>query len=528
MRKGFKRATTLLLTAALTVACASCGEGGGLGRKTRKTGEGVLNISLFEGGYGTAWLENLAEAYSAETGTEVDIKTFVTFTQPTNQIKGDIYVCDLLFNITNNVREGVAGTYLPLDDVLYSKPTADENKTIYEKLGTTAQDYVFKTSEADAGHCYQLPWAYGKTGIFYNKTSVDTLLGVGSYELPRTTDELIAFCDNVKAHNGWSFVHTNSVEAEYYVYLRDQLAIQYMGTEAMRDYYNGVYTNEQGEKVTAKTGEELLAVWEPAFMSALETCCTLINSANGYTPPSVKTMDFMKAQAYFWGVTSQSDYRPTAFIIDGDWLYSEVEYLSEAKPADIRMFRLPINSRIIDKLSTVSTDAQLSECVRYADSVIDGGNVAKPSYLSDADAERIIDARKAFGATHMQQTAAIPKNTANKTEAENFLRFMASDEGCRIYSKFELGMCSPYSATIYDESAINDFMRSVNEVTKASIYCGGGNTMMSIVGGLGFFSCQYFQSKLSRGETAQSIWQENYDKLVGNYADILEKSKVLE
>ena len=530
MNKIVKKATTLFLAASVSVACASCGEGGGigLGKKKTKTGEGVLNISLFEGGYGTEWLENLATAYSAETGTEVNIKTFVTYTQPTAQIKGDIYVCDLLFNITNNVREGIAGTYLPLDDVLYSKPSADESKTIYEKLGTTAQDYVFKTSETDSGHCYQLPFAYGKEGLFYNKTSIDALLGAGAYELPRTTDELIAFCDNVKAHNGWGFVHTNAVEAEYYTILRDCLAIQYMGSKAYKDFYNGIYTNANGERVFDETGDGILGAWENAYKSSLEVCSTLVNADNGYTPPSAKTMDFMKAQDYFWGVTSQNDYRPTAFMINGDWLYSEVEYLSEAKAADIRMLRMPLNSRIIDKLSSVSTDAQLSECVKYVDSLIDGGNVAKPTYLSDDDAATILDARKICISTHMQQTAVIPKNTANKTEAENFLKFMASDEGCRIYSRFELGMNSPYNAAIYDESAINNFTRSVNEMTKTAIYCGGGNTIMSVVGGIWLFSCQYFNAKLSRGDTPISMWNENYNKFKGSYPSVIENSKIVE
>lgn len=513
MKKTFSLIMVVLMVLiAVLSLCACNGDGGVSFGKKNKHDENALLIQAFDGGYGLDYLEAIAEAYTNIYGVPVEIEPIYDYTLPVNKIQGEIYVADLLFNVTNNTKDGSKGLYLNLDDVYASTPTEGETQTVAQKLGNKASDYLYE------GHYYEMPHAMGYTGLFYNKTSLDTIYQGSTYTLPVTTDELIAMCNEIKAKGtGWGFVHTNANNAEYYTYLRDILIEQYMGYEAYQHYFEGEYLNSQGEWVFADDYADLANAWKDARLSALEVCSTIVNYDNGYTPKSCKMMDFNEAQAYFWGVTSKTDKRPVAFMMNGDWLYNEIKSMAGAKAADIRMMRVPINSAIINVLESVSNDTQLAECVRYADSVIDGkGGVQRPSYISDADLARLTEARKLVRSSHTQHSISIPYNTKHEAEARNFLRFFASDEACRIYSQHELGMFSPYSNTIYSESSLNEFTRSVNAVAANSITCPGTGIMtkLSLIGEHRFFSFIWFTRKLNEGTAPQAI----LDTFVNEYA----------
>ncbi len=510
--KSIKKIAATLLALATCASFIGCG-GASLSSKNQGKAN-TLQISLFYGDYGRDWLDNLATAYeSFNPGITVDVKTVVTYETIASQIEGGVYLSDLVISITNMTQAGSKGTFLELSDVLNSKATENESLTIKEKLGSAIEASNYE------GNYYQIPWMLARTGLFYNKTSLDTLFPSG-YELPVTTDGLISFCDDVRDANGWGFVFTNATNAEYAIYMRDTLSAQYMGYDAFNAYFDGEYYNTAGEKIFAENYDDLANAWHDAQLSALEVVETLYKNANGYSPTSCKTMDYMKAQAYFWGVTAQDDYKPTAFMVNGDWLYSGISYLSASKSADIRMMRMPINSEMINVLPSISTEEQLIECVKYVDSQIDGGSVARPAYLSDADYERLDEARRMVWGTHAQHSISIPKNCYNVDLAKDFIRFIASDEGGKIISKALNGLSSPFTPNIVDETATNNFSRSVVDSCKNAIYITGRPTKLTILGEHSYFRYLYFVQNLNTGKaTASQILTEFTSNEKGKWAD---------
>ncbi len=516
--KSIKKGMAMVLAATMCISFAACG-GGGLLNNKKEGKENTLQISLFYGDYGREWLDDMAAAYeSFNPGVTVDVQTVVSYSAIASQIEGGVYVADMVVSITNMTAAGATkGTFLELSDVLNSKATESETKTIKEKLGTAI------AASAYNGRYYQLPWAMARTGLFYNKTSLDTIFPNG-YELPVTTDGLISFCDDIKAsEKGWGFVFTNATEAEYAIYMRDTLSAQYMGYDAFNAYFDGEYYDAEGEKVFAEDYQDLANVWYDAQSSALQVVEKLYYNGNGYAPGSCKTMDYMKAQAYFMGITSQDDYKPTAFMVNGDWLYSGMSNLNTS--ADIRMMRMPINSAMIKVLPSISTEEQLVECVKYVDSQIDGGAVSKPTYLSDADYEKLSEARRMVWGTHAQHSISIPKNSYQVELAKDFIRFIASDEGGRIYSQNLFGLSSPFTPSIIDENASTNYSRSVSQVAKDAIYITGLSTDMTVLGGHYYFQHLYFVQELNTGKsTAASILEQWTTKTKNNWALFRERA----
>ncbi len=514
MKKFVKKSLCATLALSACLSATACGGPGGLLNNKNQGEENVLKICLFYGGYGKAWMENLASAYeSTHKGVTVEISVNVTPTSIPGQIEGGVYLGDLICNTTDMTKYGTNGYFEDLTELMNSKPSETETKTIKEKLGNLADNSYYE------GKYYQIPWTIGRTGLFYNKTSLDTIFGAGQYELPVTTNELIAFCEDIKATNkGWGFVHSNYTDAEYYIFMRETLMAQYMGYDAWKDYFDGYYTNAAGERVFAYDYTDLANAWHDARISAIETCATVANTANGYTPKSSVTMDFMKAQAYFWGVTSEQDYKPTAFMINGDWLWSEVEYLQEQKAADIRMMKMPINSKMIDVLDSVDTEEQLVECVKYVDLVMAGDNDAhKPTYLSNEDYLRLDEARRVVVSTHSRQTTSIPHNSFNKDLAKDFIKFMASDDGCKIVSKALNGMATGFSTTAIDTASLNNFTRSINEVcANDPVYVEYLPSKLTLLGSHSFFRYNYFSTNISTGKaTAADIVKTFNDSMAG-------------
>ena len=481
-----------------------------------------LNISTFDGGFGSNWLEDMADAFEGVyPNVKINIKTFLNYSNIEAMLSADIYECDLLVSITNNTRGGVNGLFLPLNDVLESKANETETKTIGEKMGEISEsEYIVFNNEKNA---YQMPIHLGTTGMYYNKSSLDSMYPSG-YQLPVTTDEMVAMCDDIKNNDlGWGLVYTTETDAEYAIYMRDILQSQYMGLEAFNNYYDGKYEKD-GEYVFADDMQDMVDKWHEARLSSLEFLTKLYNLDNGYAPKSVKQMDFSLAQAYFWGVTSYADYKPTAFMINGDWLYNEVEYLQEYKVRDIRPMRAPINSAIIDNLSSITSDAQLAECIRYIDGVLENKVSEKPKYISDSDLVRLTEARKMVWTTHNQSTASIPFNSKCPDEAKEFLRFIASDDGCSIYSTNLQGKSSLYNKDIVDVSKQNEYTKSLNKITSNMIAITQRNTALGCIGGLSLFGYLYFSKDLSNGVTAESILSKFENEIVASWPEIKTRS----
>ncbi len=521
--KKLKKLVAMVLgfTCLASTATACGGQGGGLTKSPD-----VLNISIFNGGYGTQYLRSVAEAFEAEY-PEITVKFEETklFSEIQQQVESGRYVGDLIVTISSYSSYGLKGHMVEISDVYDSYAYGEEGMTgakkIVDKLGEAADvNHV-------EGYYYQLPVYSGTTGLIYNKTYLDAVYNGADYELPVTSKGLITMFDEIKSKNAWPMVYTTSTDAEYMVYLRDIWTAQYLGYEAFADYFNLQYTDATGEKKTATQYSELSNAMKDARESALADLTKISAYSNGYVPESCRSMQFKEAQAYFVGHTAQTDVKVVngkkgaAFMVNGDWLYGEVEKYKATVDLDVRMMRTPVNSAIINKCDSVNTEEQLVECIKYIDTVIDGTSGARPTYLSNADYETLLEARRMAWTTHGQQIATIPKNCSDAEVAKNFLRFIASDTAAYIHSNTLNGMSSIFNDSICVENKLNTFTKSLRDANPDPIRVTGLANAYTIYGGLSFFSMHYFVQGLYEGKTVAEIMTSNNDLLSGRWSDII-------
>lgn len=522
-----KIVTFILVSVMLLSMCTGCGNTKTSGGNRDKN---TLNISVFDGGYGTQYLETIAESFEAEyPGVDVVIETTDLFSEIQQQVEADRYVADIIITTSSYISYGAKGKVLDITDVYESYPYGEDGvKTIKEKLGETADANEFE------GVYYQLPVHSGSTGLVYNKVYLDAIYGEGNYELPVTSNQLVNMYKDIKAKNGWATVYTCSTAAEYAVWLRDIWTAQYLGYEEYKNFYDISYTDASGNVKKAEKAEELSGALNAARKSALTSLAELMSSSLGYAPPSCASMTYQQAQAYFAGFTAQTDVKTVdghegaAFMINGDWLYGEIEKYGEEVELDVRFMRTPINSSIIDKLSTVTSEEQLVECVKYIDTVIDGAEGTRPAYLSDEDYNRLFEARRMVWTTHAQQIATIPTTCTDETIAKDFLRFLASDASALLYSDTLNGMKSVFSDTAYAENKQNNFTESLNEAFKQPLRVTTLSTPYTAYGELNFFRYYYFIEELYKCENVETTvkgildWTEDdfsksWQKVVESY-----------
>ncbi len=524
--KNMKKIVALLLVLSMALALGACKGGGGGGNGGRD--KNTLNVLVFDGGYGTEYVEKIAEAFEAEyPGIDVVVETTDLFSEIQQQVEADRYVADVIITTTNYTSLGIKGKVLDITDVYNSNAFGESGKTIKEKLGEAAD-----ANEFDSKY-YQLPVNAGSTGLVYNKVYLDAIYGAGNYELPVTSNGLISMFDDIKSKNAWPIVYTCSTDAEYAVWLRDIWTAQYMGYEEYSNYYNLQYTDANGEVKKATSAAELSAAMRPAREGALKALANIMSNKLGYAPESCASMTFGQAQAYFVGYTSQPDakvvngHKGAAFMINGDWLWSEVEKYGQMVDLDIRFMRTPINSAIIDKLSTVNTEAQLVECIKYIDTVLDGTSGTKPAYLSDADYDTLLEARRMVWTTHAQQIATIPANCSDANVAKNFLKFMASDSSALMYSDALNGMTSIFNSSVCAQNKLNNFTTSINYALNTDpIRVTNLTTPYVSYGSLNFFRYYYFVQELYKVDNIEADvdaiidWTE--DNLSDSWSKIIE------
>lgn len=511
--KQLKKIIVLALALCMVLPICACADQNA-GFFTREKDQ--LNILVFDGGYGTEYVQKVAEAFMAEyPGITVNIDSTKEPLNDKEKIMADKYVADIVILNTNLTAAGIKGKVYELTDVYNSYAFGESDKTILEKLGETADANEFD------GKYYQLSVQPGATGVCYNKVYLDAIYGEGNWEIPLTSKQFTDMCDDIKSRNAWATVYTNSTDAEYAVWLRDYWTVQYTGYEEYCNYYNLQYTDASGNVVTAKTAEELNASIRSARESALSQLINVMSYKLGYAPESCAAMNFSQAQAYFVGYTAQTDvkevngHKGAAFSLNGDWLYAEVERYGEAVELDIRFMRTPINSDIIDRLSTVNSEDQLVECVKYIDSVLDGTEGTRPAYLSDEDYKELYDARRMVWSTHAQQIAAVPVTCSDVDVAKDFLKFMASDSSSLMVSDAMSGMKSIFNSEIYSESKLTNFTASINYALATDpLYVTGLSSPYNVYGSLGYFRYYYFQQALYNATGATDVkniidWTEN-------------------
>ena len=183
------------VTAFAMAGCqGSRGPGGG-----GEIGEDVY-ITVVDAGFGSKWMEDIADAYYEETGITVNVAsdpslvTGVETKMGQNVEKDDIYF--VAQGISNWLKWSSQGLMEPLDGVLtsdtYGTPAAERYRA-----GDDTLDQIGKFGDTQ----YMLPYIYSMWGLVYNQNYLDRIDGYGAYtkgEFPDTMQGLIDLCTAVK------------------------------------------------------------------------------------------------------------------------------------------------------------------------------------------------------------------------------------------------------------------------------------------------------------------------------------------
>lgn len=520
-----KRLLSVILSVCLSLGAISALTGCG---EKFSDDENTINIMLVLKGFGRTWLDNTAAAFETKYPQyKINVKTTVLDSELTDTLQSgasrNIY--DLMF--TTEAMDYMIAKDLsaiesrklfePLNSV-YDAVLDGETKPVKDMLNVGMQSYYLQEDD----NYYTVPWMEAVTGLIYNKKVLDDEFGAGQWSEPRTTNELIDLASSIEKRS--AFVHS---EVTSWNFCYNVWWAQYSGRERYNKFYSGYYYDETSGEY--KFGTRIFN--EEGRRQGLLVMEELMK----YAHPDSNALDFSEAQGKFMAGEA-------AMVSNGDWLKNEM--IKSYPNSDISFMKTPIISSLGTKLKLAgdsATDAQheskLIEVIDY----IDGGKTGTKPDVSDEAIEEIEAARKMvnLGTGHV---AYIPRYANAKEPAKEFLKFLISKEGQKIFSQDPKGMTMPFGYDITEDtelySSFSNFEKSKWEKlmpdaeyifpdTKSKLMSLGG---MKVFAPAEFMSVEFLLSTTDPNTklTAQQIFQKSYEAYIGAnstaWTDLLSKA----
>ena len=486
MRKATRLAVlsmAALMSIGATGALSACGGAGG-----GTNNPNAVNIKAVNLGFGVEWLYQLTDAYTkANPDTTFNI-TPLAGQDGVEAIQGEMESLsgstDIFFTRPSDFHsvcyQGEVVTkagkfdcaYADLTDIWQSAYDGENGATMESKIDAAYAEYL----NVD-GKYYGVPWADGFMGIVRNK-NVWATLGLTEDDVPLTTNEWLALCDEIKvlAKEAKTSGKTQfeiapilySKSEEYYTSIFPIWLAQYEGKASMENLENGLDPiGEFSDKLYNYKGQTV----------ALEFVADLLTKENGqykYHHKDCDSLDFTTMQSYF--LLDQA-----AFCVNGSWLEIEMNKNGSAKQHNIDYIKAPVISALVDKLSfgkeegltAEQKDERLSQLVAFVDQhPTVGDNTGAPSYATEADVEKVREARQiAYTRSGADHTAIVPAYAAHLDQAKAFLKYMYSDAGLNVYYKAQKGNALPATPTNgYESVALSTFTKSINDVRTEGLY----------------------------------------------------------
>ena len=486
-----------------------------------------LDIVSLNKGYGIEWINALIDGYQAKNpDVKITFKSEVEDTIMTAALEADAaydlyftgvscmpYIKKALQNPESALLENLTSVYNATPDGTPIKDTM--NKSLLD---------AFDWTDGNGNTVYYtMPWNQGVNGLLVNEAVVEPLFGENWREqYPcRTTEEMFEFCEALKSKNTYAFIH--SADSAYYYFAYEAWWAQYEGVEGIADYYSGMAMNAEGKK-TVNDGIFL----QQGRQECMKVMERMMDPANKYDDPASNGYSWNDTQIHFMEGDS-------AMFVNGDWHSREMS--SNYPQHSVVMMKLPVISALGTKLGI--TEEELQACVDYADALSDGETLQKPalnptgSYTADEVIEEVCAARTVTHSLSNYYTAFVPAYSPAKEIAKDFLIFMASQEGQKIYAQAMNGLTQPYGYDISKDPEVwneaGEFEKSRFEIAKDASYCMIRDDLP--LGGAGLVAFRATASApievlLSRSEnrmTAQEIVDTDYDYYHGKttWTDLL-------
>ncbi len=429
-----------------------------------------LKIMILNKGYGTTWLEKIAENYKSKNpGVNVHIEVATSSDNITNTLKGgkknndyDLYfdVYDYQTASLCNKYQSVDGGFLQLDD-MFNTTVPNENVTYGEKMFGSIKDELLISSD-DQEHYYSTAWATSTLGLYYNENVLNEAFGSGNYSIPVTSDELVAL--------GKNFVNRTGSNNTYLLFAKNSDLIarsifiswwaQYEGLDGYKNFTEAKYYDDALGKTYSR---DVRIYKQQGRLEALKAIEPLTRSdvANGYN------LGYDKASTVNWGTAFkkvQADFynstKKFAFMPSGDWLENES---GANATSTVKLMKTPVISSIINTLEdkSISDDTTLAKVVR----AIDNGETSYTG-VTEKDFERIKSARNTTSSMANFHIAYIPAYANASKLATSFLLNMATDECIDIYKQNVKGGFLPFQHTYPSTVAMSTTEQSIASINE--------------------------------------------------------------
>lgn len=542
MRKSSK------IVALALAAIASVGTVGSLaacGAKEDKDlkDSSVLNIVLPDLGYGTDWLKNAAQGFTAKTGTRVNIDVTPTETGYVTALRAgnapyDIYCMRYQIYSLVTANQANVSRYdcvvADYDDI-YNSQVGNETKEdgspllFKEKMKDTYEmnNRIYPTlADEQAGnyHYYAVQWSDPNYSIVYNADVWKDSWG----GIPNTTDELLALCKTIKGTKGYTpFIWSN--QASYWWEVASLWVTQYQGLEDMhgeKGFWSGY--DEAGNRNTP-------AMWRrQGLLEALKVLDELVKEENGYQHVLSTSVDFTTAQGYFCMPETK-----IAMMGNGDWLYNEMK--ENYPKANLKMMAMPIVSAIRNHPAcggTIKDDAELSALVK----AIDSGSTALSGDGYDVSQEafnKVYEARNMYNCSvNVQSLMVTPAWSDSMPQVKEFMLYLASEEGqikcAQGGGGFTLGFETTEAVRQASYEVANGFVRSSIDIKegkqvvpwptwKSRLFSVGGMPVNPTIE-LGYNTPEHIFSlpKNDGYKDATTVYTENYQNAVSKWSSFMQ------
>ena len=264
----------------------------------------------------------------------------------------------------------------------------------------------------------------------------------------------------------------------------------------------------------------------------------LLTKENGqykYHHKDCDSLDFTTMQSYF--LLDQA-----AFCVNGSWLEIEMNKNGAAKQHNIDYIKAPVISALVDKLSFAKEegltaevkDERLAELVAFVDAhPTVGDNAGAPAYATEADVEKVRDARQvAYTRNGEDHTAIVPAYATHLEQAKAFLKYMYSDAGLNVYYKAQKGNALPATPTSgYESIELSTFTKSVNAVRGEALYTHYGFYDKAKVYSLGGVNLNYYNGsanavhRIVEGTSVSTIIADNQKDIKTRWTSIANSCK---
>ncbi len=379
----------------------------GCGKK--RTGD--LFVTVYDGGYGTDWIKQVAEDYEAKTGIKVSWSADQTIldrlSTELDAPSSDIYMShDIGW-------QGYAeqGLLEELDD-LYASEVEGTGKTFKDRLCAGAEE-ISKLND----HYYKVCYTQGAGGLVYNVKMFQD----NGWTVPTTYAELQALCQQIvdakvpTSEPGTKVVPIawSGADREYYWdYIVFEWWAQLAGEEKINQFKSYKVDGTYG------TGYEVFnpSTYHKEFVDAYNMWHSLIAQNPSYSNNTPQSAKLVSASSMFANGMA-------AMIPYAQWAKYEIQNSTGTQFAfDVAMMKTP-------KATAESQDFNYN--VGFGDSII------------------------------------IPKNISDdsKAKAKDFLRYLAGKEACKTFVDKARGAFLAFDYSIVDLGDLlqDTYIKSINE-----------------------------------------------------------------